>query len=218
MLFRSSFQTFEFTSQQRRYMLNFNVRYECLDAQDSYRAQMKSSDSIVGSWDDKKDEFDDELHGASPPDIEPDDTPFNPLTSGPIHKRHTQDMNNVKHMMSMMGWTDPLNPDRVSPGLISFKPDVFKPGSAWEQDIETMKQTIFNEKITNRLNAGKENNQEQSFNKEHIPNIIKVVDKSYLEKNFRKSGASELVDLIVKDYTLNREQERVLHYFKSCHQ
>ena len=207
----TSFQAFEFTSQQRRYMLNFNVRYECLDARDSYRAQMKSSDSIVGSWDDEnKNEVDDELHGASPPDVEPDDTPFDPLTSGPIHKRRTQDMNNVKHMMSTMGWTDPLNPDRVSPGPISFKPDVFKPGNAWEQEIETMKQTILNEKIANRLNAGKENNQEQSFinNKEHIPNIVKVVDKSYLDKNFRKSGASELVDSIIKDYSLNKEQER----------
>ena len=37
----TSFQAFEFTSQQRCYMLNFNVRYKCLDARDSYRAQIK---------------------------------------------------------------------------------------------------------------------------------------------------------------------------------
>ena len=37
--------------EQSQYMRNFNVRYECLDAQDDYQAQMmKDANSIVGSW------------------------------------------------------------------------------------------------------------------------------------------------------------------------
>ena len=207
-----AFQAFEFTSQQRRYMRNFNVRYECLDARDDYRAQMKKSNPIVGSWDDENgEEVDDELHGTGPAHVESDDTPFDPLSSGPIYKKRLQDMNTVKHIMTTMGWTDPLNSesDRTIPGSILFKPDVFKPGNAWEQEIATMKQAISDERIANRSSDDNENNQEQSFEKVNVhSNVVKVVDKSYLDKNFHKSEASELVDSTVKAYSLNEEQVR----------
>ena len=204
-----AFQAFEFTSQQRRYMQNFNVRYECLDARDDYRAQMRGSNPIVGSWDDENgNEIDDELHGTTPAHIEIDDIPFDPFSSGPIHRRRIQDMNSIKNMMTTMGWTDPDNVDRAVPGPIMFKPDVFKPGTAWEQEIETTKQTISDERIANRLHAGKEKDQKQSLNNEHVPNVVKVVDKTYLDKKFRKLGASELVDSTVNAYSLNEEQDR----------
>ena len=60
----AAFQEHEFTPEQSRYMRNFNVRYECLDARDDYRAQMmKGADSIVGSWDEDNDiETEDERH------------------------------------------------------------------------------------------------------------------------------------------------------------
>lgn len=38
-----------------------------------------------------------------------------------------------------------------------------------------------------------------------------MVDKTYLDKSFCKSGASELVDLTVKTYSLNQEQNRAFH-------
>jgi hypothetical protein len=87
-----------------------------------------------------------------------------------------------------------------------FKPDVFKPGVAWEQEIVTIKQAISDERIANRSNDNKENNQEQSFNKGHVQNVVKVVDKTYLDKNFHKSEALELVDSTAKAYSLNEEQ------------
>jgi hypothetical protein len=114
--------------------------------------------------------------------------------------------------MTTMGWTDPLNADsdHVVPGPILFKPDVFKPGLVWEQEIMTMKQAISDERIVNRSNRdnNKENKQEQSFGKVHVQNVVKVVDKTYLDKNFHKSEASELVDSTAKAYSLNEEQVR----------
>ena len=70
-----------------------------------------------------------------------------------------------------------------------------------------MKQRILDEK-----NAHCCKNQELEFETpshdvQHAPNIVKVVDKSYLEKKFRKEGASELVDSTVHDFLLNKEQE-----------
>ena len=170
---------------------------------------MRGSNPIVRSWDDENgNEIVDELHGTTPAHIELDDIPFDPFSSGPIHRRRIQDMNTIKNMMTTMGWTDPDNVDRAVLGPIMFKPDVFKPGTAWEQEIETAKQTISDERIANRLHAGEENNQKQSLNNEHVPNVVRVVDKTYLDKKFRKSGASELVDSTVKAYSLNEEQDR----------
>jgi len=50
-LWDEEFQEHSFSEEQVRYMRNFNVRYECLDARDDYRAQMKKSgNAIIGSW------------------------------------------------------------------------------------------------------------------------------------------------------------------------
>lgn len=203
-----AFNEFDFTKIQTRYMRNFNVRYECLDARDDYRAQMKKDITVTGSWvNDDGLEVDDEFHDINPPDLQLDDTPYQPLESGPINKKRAQEMNYVKRLMSGMGWTDPIEDN---PNLsMSFKPEVFKHGSAWEQEIETMKQTILDEKKANRLPSSKQDSCENSNTQvKHLPNVVKVVDKSYLDKDFRVIGSSDLVDSTVKVHSLNKAQER----------
>lgn len=199
-----AFQNFEFTPQQIRYMRNFNVRYECLDARDDYRAQMKKGIPLAGSWDaDNGAEVDDEMIGTGAVDMELDDLPSDPLASGPVHKRRVHDMSVVRQVMSTMGWTHPG--DCVQPFSTSFKPDVFKPGNAWEQEIEVMKQKIIDEKNSNRIPT----EQKSEERGDHCtPNVVKIVDKSYLDRNFHKNGCSELVDSVVKRFSLNRDQER----------
>ncbi len=85
----------------------------------------------------------------------------------------------------------------------SFKPEVFKHGSAWEQEI-----TNNSKKKVNRLQFSKENNCENlNTHGRHIPNVVKVVDKSYLDKDYRMVGLSELVDSTARVYSLNKAQE-----------
>ena len=43
-----TFNLYEFTHQQKQYMKNFNVRYECNDARDDYSAQLKKGNSEGG--------------------------------------------------------------------------------------------------------------------------------------------------------------------------
>ena len=203
----TAFQEHKFTPDQERYMRNFNVRYECLDARDDYRAQMmKDTDSIVGSWVKESDtEIEDEFHSTGLNEIQLDDLPSDPLDLGPNQRKRAKEMDAVGRMMADLGWTEPLHHIQESP--ISFRPEVFKPGSAWEQDIDTMKQKILDEKNAHRKNL---NMQETSHDAQHdAPNhdIVKVVDKSYLEKKFHKEGASELVDSTVQEFSLNKEQE-----------
>src|SRR6266567_8887681 len=75
-----TFNLYEFTDQQKQYIKNFNVRYECNDARDDYSAQLKKGNSegglfpqwmnfdIINSLDE-----DDHLEGADFGDHEPDD-------------------------------------------------------------------------------------------------------------------------------------------------
>ena len=113
-------------------------------------------------------------------------------------------MNAVSRMMIDLGWTEPLNLMQESP--VSFRPEVFKSGKAWEQDIDVMKQRISDEKNAHYRDGDNLNSNVQET-PVHAPNTVKVVDKSYLERKFRKKGASELIDSTTQDFSLNKEQE-----------
>ena len=45
----------------------------------------------------------------------------------------------------------------------------------------------------------------------HDTNIVKIVDKSYLDSKFYVDGASDLIDSCVENFTLNKEQKCVFH-------
>ena len=206
------FHDHPFTEEEKRYMRNFNMRYECLDARDDYRAQMmKEGDSISGSYD-KTDGEDavDEFPDVSPGIVEFDDVPANPLDSGPNHKKRAKEMETIRQMMTSMGWVDPVSavPPGQSPQL--FAPEKRIPGHAWQQEIEMLKQKVQEKKNQYYLPANPVDVTQLSrtFDKPHAVNVVKIVDKSYLEHDFHVEGASDLVDLTTKDFSLNREQER----------
>jgi hypothetical protein len=83
-----SFNTYTFSEEDLRLMKNFNIRYECLDARDDYRAQMKKGLSpIFGSWD--TEEVEEQLtdlpnvYGLDATQWQGDDSSINPHDSGP---------------------------------------------------------------------------------------------------------------------------------------
>lgn len=92
-LWDEEFNSHSFLEEQRRYMHNFNLKYECLDARDDYRAQMSKmgEDAIMGSWDkDDFKEFDDDIQGIPP--VKFNDVPTDPLDSGLNHKKRLKEM------------------------------------------------------------------------------------------------------------------------------
>ena len=211
-LWDEEFQNHSFSEEQVRYMRNFNVRYECLDARDDYRAQMKKTgNAIIGSWVvDQDEEVEDGFQDVSPDNGAFDDAPTHPLDSGPIHKRRMNETHAVAQMMTSMGWADPLPP--VGPPPMSFTPDRNISGVAWEQEIESMKQKVTDKKNEHYTACGPADNHRvsETLHKPHVVNVVKVVDKSYFERDFRVEGKSDLIDSIVKDFSLNSEQERAL--------
>ena len=209
-LWDEEFQKHSFSEEQVRYMRNFNVRYECLDARDDYRAQMrKTGNAIIGSWVvDQDEEVDDDFQDISPDDTAFDDAPTHPLDSGPIHKRRMKETHAVAQMMSSMGWTDPSPPVGLPPK--SFTPDKVIPGVAWEKEVETLKQKVLDKKSKHYAGPGPVDNCQvsETSHKPHVTNVVKVIDKSYLERDFRVEGKSDLIDSTVKEFSLNGEQER----------
>ena len=211
-LWDEEFQEYSFSEVQLRYMRNFNVRYECLDARDDYRAQMKKTgETIIGSWVvNQDDEPVDDFQDVSPDNTAFDDAPTQPLDSGPIHQRRMKETHAVAQMMTSIGWTDPCPPVALPP--ISFAPDKNIPGVAWEKEVETLKQKVLDKKSEHYTSRGPSDSCQVSktLHKSHVANVVKVVDKSYLERDFRVEGESDLIDSTVKDFFLNGEQDRAL--------
>ena len=210
-----AFQAHHFSERETRYMRNFNVRYECLDAQDDYHAQMKKSEpTITGSWnveDEDNVEVDnhDLVQGIEPENVELDDTPFGPFLQGPKHKKQMKETESVRQMMCSMGWADPLDTMMVQHHPESFIPEKNLEGVAWEQTIDKLKKKILHQKNEHNICKPGQDDISPHMLNPHDTNIIKIVDKSYLDSKFYVDGALDLIDSCVENFTLNKEQKCV---------
>ena len=83
-------------------------------------------------------------------------------------------------------------------------PDCTIPGKEWETVVQNKKQEVLNERSKN-LPPRKND----PVSVQH-PDEVKIVDKSYLNKNFKADGVKDqqFIDTTVKDFMLNIEQER----------
>jgi hypothetical protein len=112
-----TFNLYEFNDQQKQYMKNFNIRYECNDARDDYSAQLKKGNSedglfpqwmnsdIINSLDEN-----DHLEGADFGNNEPDDEDnygVNKYTTlGRLGKLRQQEMEETRIGLTEAGWLD----------------------------------------------------------------------------------------------------------------
>ena len=109
--------------------------------------------------------------------------------------------------MCSMGWADPL--DTVQPCFESsrFIPEKNLSGAAWEQVIDRLKKTISDQK--NEYNILYKPEQDDDVSPHslnlHNTNIVKIVDKSFLDSKFYVDGASDLIDSTVEKFTLNKD-------------
>ncbi|KDR71671.1 hypothetical protein GALMADRAFT_74603, partial [Galerina marginata CBS 339.88] len=129
------FNSHNFTSQQEKLMKNFNIKYECLDARDDYRAQLKKGANkfFIGSWELLQEEDAEEISSGNivpDPNIEYDDLPYDPNANGKNHILHLKNLSMVRMIMENLGWT---NPQKTTPinGPNIFKPDLILSGPQW---------------------------------------------------------------------------------------
>ena len=206
------FTSHNFSDSELAIMKNLNIRYECLDARDDYRAQLKkgSPQAFSGSWAAEADEIDCEDHEVSPTAVEFDDLPEDPASMGPKHRRRLKETEEINSLLMSAGWTEPVRSDFQKP---NFRPERFFPGSVWEHEVDRKKQEILDKKNEhNKISHASKVTTLDGSNTEMFQqtssNIVKVVDKSYLEKSFHLDQLSEVIQDTVESYSLNAEQER----------
>ena len=208
------FDTHTFKEKEVAMMRNFNIRYECLDARDDYRAQLKkgSTQIFVGSWEVADNEMDASLH-KGPDAAVFDDVPNDPLDMGPRHAKRLREMETINNVLSSTGWNKPIKVDNWEPPR--FQPEKDLDGSGWEHEIEKQKQAVQERKNAhNKGNravhpASEDTGQPVQVTFERGTDRVKIVDKSYLERSFCANDATRLIDITFKTFSLNTEQERV---------
>ena len=205
------FSNHEFSTQQLQLMRNFNIRYECLDARDDYRAQLKKGidKSLIGSWELFQDEDGHEIeHSHENPhnDIIYDDIPVDLKMHGKNFLLRIKNMSMIKMILTDNGWVD-AKKSSLLPVLKIFKPDRVLSSHGWEEDVKKMKQRAIDKRNENNKFVFK-NNLEPQSSSNFKDNVVKIVDKSYLEKSFVAGEHTDQINETVLKFKLNKEQER----------
>ena len=208
------FMNHGFTKRQRQLVSNFNIRYECLDARDDYRAQPKKNSTNAPIWDS------DILHTLGESSLEEDATYVNSneidqdgylpsadlLNVGRGELKRQQDMVIMRSVMINAGWTMERPGSMTDIDLNPQKPVCMLSGNDWKAEVQKMRQEVI-----------QQHSQHIPMNKDgsvlgtgqYIPNEVKVVDKCYLEKSFHAGEHQQVVDSTASKFHLNVEQERV---------
>ena len=205
-----AFTNYQFSGYHKQLMSNFNIRYECLDARDDYRAQMKKGTAplLHLSWDDLDANQDPTAHHdeneTNYEDLNCDDVPVD-LTIGKAQHNRVIQMETINNVLRNTGWTHEKPVEKnANP---QFTPSRVLPGSEWRAEVMKKRQEIQDNRNANYLISKNLNkpNQHLSQGRE---NEVKVVDKSYLEKKFHSHEFQFQIEDSVEKYSLNEEQER----------
>jgi hypothetical protein len=204
-----TFSNHIFGKREMEIIKNFNIKYECLDARDDYRSQLKKGD-IVQMW--MNDDMDDiENIADSIPEKnymqsnDDDDIPTHMLNIGRGELRRRREMQTIRNIMTNIGWTAEhseglpndldLNPAKPKRNLSSLE---------WKKEIAKKKAEAIelrNQGLTSNVSTS-------SLKQSSVPNVVKIADKSYLEKDKHQDRNHTDISNIVSEYQLNAEQER----------
>ena len=123
---------------------------------------------------------------------------------GKQQKKRQQEMAMMREIITRTGWTEEL-PDSLPDGL-NLTPaslELICSGSQWKAAVQKKRQEILDQRAQNSGNNSEQNHP----SKQHIPNQVKLVDKSYLEQTC-PSPCKHIIDNVSQEFCLNSEQER----------
>ena len=206
-----TFNEHGFRNQEVQLMKNFNIRYECLDARDDFRAQLKNGidKSLIGSWEDFENENEHEMEGfqkTTENEVIFDDIPVDPKAHGKNYLLRLKNMDMIKMILTDNGWINAKTSSKLKI-LNNFKPDRVLSSHEWEADVKKLKQKILDKRNENNKFVSKIDSKIQTSSN-FKANIVKIVDKSYLEKSFVAGEHANKIDDTVLKFGLNKEQER----------
>ncbi|PPR04686.1 hypothetical protein CVT24_011903 [Panaeolus cyanescens] len=223
---KDAFDSHNFTDSERRLMINFNIKFECMDARDDYRAQLKkgASPTIIGSWDATAHEGIELPESCALPPASSYDAMHNGdhlLKEGWRYKLKLNSIKSATAVMHNLGWSASKGTGYTATPS-SAEPLLKQNSTRWQEAVNDCKQAVLEKKRENingpkstpNDNGTNHNNSIQPDNGKadfcFLPNRVRIVDKSFFFKSFQAAGPymTPLVNDSIKRFTLNSEQER----------
>jgi hypothetical protein len=217
-----AFVTHEFSARQVDLMKLFNLRYECNDARDDFSAQLHSGDDVgLPVWINGND-YNEHTNGAD--EMDNINTGDNFGNDGHENEQYgierysalssygkilESQMDAVENSVKKAGWLD-VSPDGIHPVVtIPIALEIYQTHDEWNNVIKTKKQEILamRNKNNSKFTSVKHRN---VISKDHNMNSVRLIDQSYLNRNFipESAEACRIIDHTVEEFNLNVEQER----------
>ena len=205
----SAFRTFHFTKHQKQLMENFNLRYECLDARDDFHALMKaqekkldmeySADEWVDLEDNYQNNIDSNEYGM---DFNPTEEDYSQL--GPLALRRKKNEREIDNILKSSGWMNTLKKFNPPFSLKELTPS-FLSRNSWSTLIKDTRKKLADLRLCS-FPANTENNKDSPMSFDEV----KVVGPEFFLKDYqaKEADAQAIVEDIVVQFALNREQER----------
>jgi hypothetical protein len=213
-----TFVNHKFTPRQIQIMNYFNVRYECLDARDDYSTQRQKEGDFeqaqhwasYGHWDALDENYGDELtnlDNVQHDHVLNDHDNIDYEEPSRRYKVQNEKMQIAENVVQMAGWMDKCVDGAPDIGSLKpIEPGVTQSAKSWKAAVQAKKQEIQDEK-SRHLPAN--STTDATAHNPH-PNMVEVVDKSFLDQTFQASSARDqkFIDDTVTEFNLNTEQER----------
>ena len=199
------FEQHSFSKEHITLINNFHIKYECLDARDDHRAQLakEGPGAFASSWENEDDnDCDVEFGPNAIPDASAFDLGDGPsfLQEGVSYRRRKEQRLSMRRVLALVGWSKENRGNKASI-TESIKPLKMRSSAEWKTETAKYRQLLLDKrKETSDSNS--------SAKRTEACNVVKVVDKSYLQKAYHAGQGHAFIEQSISKYTLNKEQER----------
>src|SRR5882762_10850686 len=192
-----AFPNYKFIPHQTKLMKFFNMCYECNDARDDYFKLLKEKNATGGvfpHWfnSDNNDHFDDDDDDDDGADfMVHEEYEADQYTSiGKKGQQRIEQMAEIQKIVTSAGWLDQCPGGPPSLNFERIEPEKLPP-SQWDATVQEQRQQVLSERnkalpAQSGKRAGKDPNQ----------NDVQIVDRSYLQKDFKaqSDNAQKLIE------------------------
>ena len=203
-----TFNEHEFSKREMQLMRNFNIKYECYDARDDFRARLKEGSSpnewIMNCFD--SNDADDDLNDIQDPYVDPNSEDLlkelnnKKLCASELNRQ--KEAKEIRDVLQRTGWLDESVEIMPYTDSAQVKDTSHLPPASWKAIVQAKKHCTLENKMTSTSKS--KHPDLESFK----PDVVKVIDKAYLEKRFHTTKHNNAIGAMCKEYSLNDEQER----------
>ncbi|KAA1479142.1 hypothetical protein DENSPDRAFT_788877 [Dentipellis sp. KUC8613] len=208
-----SFQRHTFTNGQKEIMKFMNIRHECYDARDDFRAQRIKAGtakglSFIGGqfWSelDKENMMEEEIYRAGMDHL---DNAFDENNISNANLKKAIEMAQIESVVGAAGWLESSAASQMSLDH-EWTTGQERNAAEWKNLLATKRAEVLTQKQYSTNNS--QSNEDSDNEYDDPPNDVVPIYKSYLTNEFKADSKEDqkLINSYVKKFTLNEEQER----------